>query len=185
MGDRDQLGAHALDSPQARHQKQGSGAYENQNASRYRGAHEPDRQPAGAGKSLLPGCSRQECCLKLIEGRINRGHTMAKAKLTETYIKGLPLPTAHHALHHDTETRGLAVRITRTGARSFLFCYSFDGQERRMSLGPWAPPVSNKLGAPATLCGPRPQKVGGRGQQRCRPCAGRHAVRHAAGGMGN
>ncbi len=75
---------------------------------------------------------------------------MAKAKLTETYIKALPLPTAHHALHHDTETRGLAVRITRTGARSFLFCYSFDGQERRMSLGPWAPPVSNKLGAPAT-----------------------------------
>lgn len=75
---------------------------------------------------------------------------MAKAKLTEALIKALPLPAAHHALHQDSETRGLAVRITRTGARSFLFCYSFDGQERRMSLGPWAPPVSNKLGTPAT-----------------------------------
>lgn len=74
---------------------------------------------------------------------------MAKVKLTESYIKGLPLPTVHHALHQDSDTRGLAIRITRTGARSFLFCYSFDGQERRMSLGPWAPPVSNKLGTPA------------------------------------
>lgn len=74
---------------------------------------------------------------------------MARAKLTETLIKGLPLPIAHHALHQDSETRGLSMRITRTGARSFLFCYSFDGQERRMSLGPWAPPVSNKLGEPS------------------------------------
>ncbi len=61
---------------------------------------------------------------------------MAKVRLTESYIKALPLPVAHHTLHQDTEARGLAVRITRTGARSFLFCYSFDGQERRMSLGP-------------------------------------------------
>lgn len=75
---------------------------------------------------------------------------MAKVKLTEHHIKALPLPAAHHALHHDTETRGLAVRITRTGARSFLFCYHFDGKERRLSLGPWVPPVSNKLGSPAT-----------------------------------
>lgn len=75
---------------------------------------------------------------------------MARTKLTESGIKGLPLPTSHHAIHKDSETRGLAVRITRTGARSFLFCYSFDGQERRMSLGPWSPPPSNKLGEPAT-----------------------------------
>lgn len=74
---------------------------------------------------------------------------MAKVKLTEHYIKALPLPAAHHTLHHDSDTRGLAVRITRTGARSFLFCYHFDGKERRLSLGPWVPPVSNKLGSPA------------------------------------
>ena len=70
---------------------------------------------------------------------------MARVKLSENYIKAMPLPASHHALHLDTETRGLAVRITRTGARSFLFCYSFDGQERRMSLGPWSPLVSNML----------------------------------------
>lgn len=80
---------------------------------------------------------------------------MARVKLSENYIKAMPLPASHHALHLDTETRGLAVRITRTGARSFLFCYSFDGQERRMSLGPWSPLVSNKLGADAT------RKLGG------------------------
>jgi integrase len=75
---------------------------------------------------------------------------MAKTRLTEQYIKSLPLPAAHHELHHDADTRGLAVRITRTGARSFLFCYHFDGKERRLSLGRWVPPVSNKLGSPAT-----------------------------------
>lgn len=75
---------------------------------------------------------------------------MARTKLTENGIKALPLPAAHHALYKDSESRGLAVRITQTGARSFLFCYSFDGQERRMSLGPWAPTVSNRLGEPGT-----------------------------------
>lgn len=75
---------------------------------------------------------------------------MARVRLTEAYIKGLPLPAAHHAIHHDQDVRGLAVRITQSGARSFLFCYSFDGRERRMSLGPWSPLVSNKLGSEAT-----------------------------------
>jgi integrase len=42
------------------------------------------------------------------------------------------------------------VRVTQTGSRSFLFCYSHDGRERRMSLGPWSAPVSNRLGTPAT-----------------------------------
>lgn len=75
---------------------------------------------------------------------------MAKIRLTEPFIKALPLPAAHHALYHDEVARGLAVRITQTGARSFLFCYSHDGRERRLSLGPWSPPVSNRLGTPAT-----------------------------------
>lgn len=75
---------------------------------------------------------------------------MAKIRLTEPFIKTLPLPAAHHALYHDEVARGLAVRITRTGARSFLFCYSHDGRERRLSLGPWLPPASNRLGTPAT-----------------------------------
>lgn len=72
-----------------------------------------------------------------------------KARLTEPFIKALPLPAAHHELYPDSEERGLAVRITRTGAKSFLFCYRFDGRERRLSLGPWTPPVSNRLGEPA------------------------------------
>ncbi|WP_139350544.1 site-specific integrase [Rhodanobacter sp. B04] len=75
---------------------------------------------------------------------------MAKIKFTEPFIKTLPLPTAHHVLYHDEVARGLAVRITRTGSRSFLFCYSHDGRERRLSMGPWSPPASNRLGTLAT-----------------------------------
>lgn len=73
-----------------------------------------------------------------------------KERLTEPFIKALPLPTTHHALYPDSEERGLAVRITQTGAKSFLFCYRFDGRERRLSLGPWTPPLSNRLGSPTT-----------------------------------
>jgi integrase len=72
---------------------------------------------------------------------------MARVKLTESAIRALPIPDTHHAIHQDSETRGLAVRITRTGARSFLFCYSFDGQERRLSMGPWSPLLTSRLGA--------------------------------------
>jgi integrase len=75
---------------------------------------------------------------------------MAKVKLTERYIAGMPLPNGHDRIDRDSETRGLAVRITRTGARSFLFCYSFDGQERRLPIGDWAPRVSGRLGDEGT-----------------------------------
>ena len=75
---------------------------------------------------------------------------MPRVKLTESYIKSIPLPKAHHELHWDTEVKGLTVRITRNGSRYFVFCYTFDGQNRRYSLGPWSPPVGNKLGAAAS-----------------------------------
>jgi len=75
---------------------------------------------------------------------------MAKLKLTEKYIATMPPPRGHDRIDRDAETRGLAVRITESGARSFLFCYTFDGKERRWPLGPWAPRVSGRLGEDAT-----------------------------------
>ena len=59
-------------------------------------------------------------------------------KLTETLIKKLPLPKAgDNKIVRDTQVRGLALRITGTGTRTYLFCYRFDGQERRMPIGTW------------------------------------------------
>lgn len=75
---------------------------------------------------------------------------MARVKLTERYIATMPLPAGHDRIDRDTDTTGLAVRITESGARSFLFCYHFDGRERRLPLGPWAPRVSVRLGEDAT-----------------------------------
>jgi hypothetical protein len=75
---------------------------------------------------------------------------MARVKLTERYIATMPLPSGHDRIDRDSETRGLAVRITRTGSRSFLFCYYFDGIERRLPIGDWAPRLSGRLGEDST-----------------------------------
>lgn len=63
---------------------------------------------------------------------------MAKVKLTESYIAAMPLPpSGKNRVDYDVDTRGLAVRITSSGFRSFLFCYMFDGRERRMPILTW------------------------------------------------
>lgn len=72
---------------------------------------------------------------------------MPRIKLTERFISTIPIPRSHHALYWDTEVRGLTVRITRNGSRYFVFCYTFDGQDQRYSLGPWSPLTSSKLGS--------------------------------------
>lgn len=71
---------------------------------------------------------------------------MPRVKLTERFISSIPIPRSHHALYWDTEVRGLTVRITQNGSRYFVFCYTFDGQDQRYSLGPWSPLTSGKLG---------------------------------------
>jgi len=75
---------------------------------------------------------------------------MPRVKLTERFISAIPLPRSHHVLYWDTEVRGLTVRITRNGSRYFVFCYTFDGQDQRYSLGPWSPLTSGKLGSTST-----------------------------------
>ena len=72
---------------------------------------------------------------------------MPRAKLTESYIKSIPPPRTHHELHWDTEVKGLTVRVTQSGSRYFVFCYMFDGVNKRFSLGPWTAPLTNKLGS--------------------------------------
>ena len=71
---------------------------------------------------------------------------MAQVKLTERYIATMPPPSGHDRIDRDSDTRGLAVRITKNGNKTFLFCYSFDGRERRLPIGDWAPRLSGRLG---------------------------------------
>lgn len=75
---------------------------------------------------------------------------MPRVKLTESYIKSIPPPRSHHELHWDTVVKGLTVRVTQSGSKYFVYCYTFDGVNKRFSLGPWVPPVSNRLGATDT-----------------------------------
>ncbi|MCJ0824983.1 tyrosine-type recombinase/integrase [Luteimonas sp. 50] len=76
---------------------------------------------------------------------------MPRAKLTESYIKSMPVPSGSlYELHWDTEVKGLTARITKGGSRHFVLAYTFDGKNKRFTIGRWMPPPSNRLGGPAT-----------------------------------
>ena len=76
---------------------------------------------------------------------------MPRARLTESYIKAMPLPARSlYELHWDTEVKGLVVRITKGGSRHFVFCYTIDGQNKRHTIGPWSPLATNRLGGEAS-----------------------------------
>lgn len=65
---------------------------------------------------------------------------MAQHKLTAKFIETLPdAPTGSSRTYYDTEARGLALRVTGTGYKSFLFCYGFQGREYRMPLAEYVP----------------------------------------------
>ncbi|MGO4917101.1 Arm DNA-binding domain-containing protein [Pseudogemmobacter sp. W21_MBD1_M6] len=42
----------------------------------------------------------------------------------------------------DTEVTGFAIRIYRSGSRSFTFDYRFNGRQRRYRIGPPSVPIS-------------------------------------------
>jgi integrase len=57
-------------------------------------------------------------------------------KLTQTRIEGLKCPPEKRdVLVFDDEQRGLGVRVTASGSKTYLAQYSFHGQKRRVPLG--------------------------------------------------
>jgi integrase len=57
-------------------------------------------------------------------------------KLTQTRIQGLKCPPEKRdMLVFDDEQRGLGVRVTARGGKTYLAQYAFDGQKRRVPLG--------------------------------------------------
>lgn len=56
-------------------------------------------------------------------------------KLTKTAIAALEPPAKGYVIHWDSELAGLGLRITATGARSFVLQDRIDGKERRLTIG--------------------------------------------------
>ncbi len=56
-------------------------------------------------------------------------------KLTKSRVEGLPIPAAGQSLHWDDELRGFGVRITPSGARSYIVQGRVAGKSRRVTLG--------------------------------------------------
>lgn len=71
--------------------------------------------------------------------RTRSGHNMGKRvgrSLTNEFCKSVESPPIGNKLHRCGGTRGLALRVTSTGHRSFVFCYSGPtGREHRMTIG--------------------------------------------------
>jgi integrase len=67
--------------------------------------------------------------------RILCGHSMA-SKLTDGVVKALPAPRNGSLITYDTVIKGFGIRVTSTGARSFVLNYrTWLGRERRYTIG--------------------------------------------------
>ncbi len=60
---------------------------------------------------------------------------MPSIKLTQTAVKEIEADPMKQLLFRDTEVRGLALRVTPNGHKTFVFGYSVNGRERRMRIG--------------------------------------------------
>jgi integrase len=56
-------------------------------------------------------------------------------KLTDAVMKRLPVPPKGNVLYYDPELKGFAGRVTAAAARSFVLVYTFQGAERRDTIG--------------------------------------------------
>jgi Arm DNA-binding domain len=56
-------------------------------------------------------------------------------RLTDKLVRDLPPPARGNKIHYDMAVRGLGVRVTSAGARSWVFNYRARGVERRLTIG--------------------------------------------------
>ncbi len=65
----------------------------------------------------------------------------SRAELTDEFVAKIHAPNdgRNDRIVRDAKTPGLALRITKADARTLLFCYSFDGRERRLPMAPYVP----------------------------------------------
>ncbi|MGD0314926.1 MAG: Arm DNA-binding domain-containing protein, partial [Xanthobacteraceae bacterium] len=58
------------------------------------------------------------------------------SKLTDAVVKALPAPAKGSRIFYDAAVKGFGVRVTSTGARSFVLNYRTRlGRERRFTIG--------------------------------------------------
>ena len=56
-------------------------------------------------------------------------------KITKSYVDKLSTPEIGQAFIRDTELKGFAVRVTSSGAKSFILEKRIDGRVKRLTLG--------------------------------------------------
>lgn len=65
---------------------------------------------------------------------------MARRKITDKVVRETPTPIdADQTIVRDTSMQGFALRVTRSGHRSFIMNYTCNGLQRRMTIG--SPPA--------------------------------------------
>lgn len=62
-------------------------------------------------------------------------HQTPAQKITKSYVDRLSTPETGQAFIRDTELKGFAVRITSSGAKSFILEKRIDGKVKRLTLG--------------------------------------------------
>jgi len=78
------------------------------------------------------------------------GQMKKRQRLDDKLIKGLPLPASGAKISYDSDVPGFGVRVTSTGARSFVLNYRVAGRERRYTIGSaneWKATAARKFAA--------------------------------------
>jgi hypothetical protein len=72
-------------------------------------------------------------------------------KLTDNQVRKLEPPASGNRVVYDGDgrdaVRGFGIRVTASGARSFVLNYRFQGRERRITIGPYGPDQWTVAGA--------------------------------------
>ncbi len=57
-------------------------------------------------------------------------------RITDTFVKALPIPEKGHRIHYEREVRGFGVRVTAAGIKSFIWRFrNQHGRERLITIG--------------------------------------------------
>ena len=65
-----------------------------------------------------------------------KSKSSAAPRVTERNLDSLPAPETGSHIYRETGTRGLGLRVTAAGARSWILDYSCNGHQRRYTVGP-------------------------------------------------
>ncbi len=78
----------------------------------------------------------RDVALRKAANLLERKSKSSTPRVTERNLDSLPAPESGSHIYRETGTKGLGLRVTAAGARSWILDYSCNGHQRRYTVGP-------------------------------------------------